>query len=389
MKIIYLHQYFKTASEGGSLRSYYLAKALVADGHSVEMITSHNETGYKRADIEGISVHYLPVFYDNALGFADRVGAFFGYVFRGCVLASKLVKSTPATEKIICYASSTPLTVGLVALYLKFFYKVPYFFEVRDLWPLAPIEMGYIKSKPLQRLLYFLEKTIYKNAGKIVVLSPGMAAWVAHYNNRKPVILLPNMADCDFFDPTPSNKSPGSPFVVTYSGTLGEANQLERLVDVAAFFQQKGISSVVFQIVGKGKQESILKARAVAMGLTNLHFLPHTGKKELRELLRLTDAVYVSFAQKPVLETTSPNKFFDGLAAGKLIITNTGGWVKDLIEAESCGFYAENPENFYQSLRLFLENPDLLQTAQRHARTLAQTQFDRKRLSAQFCELFR
>ena len=79
MKILYVHQYFKTPQEGGSIRSYYLAKGLVDAGHQVTMITTHNET-YEVRNVDGIQVHYLPVNYDNKLGFFRRLFAFWKFV---------------------------------------------------------------------------------------------------------------------------------------------------------------------------------------------------------------------------------------------------------------------------------------------------------------------
>ena len=113
MKIIYIHQYFKTYSDGGSSRSYYLAKALTDNGYEVEMITSHNEPFYKKVNIEGITVHYLPVYYDNAYGFIGRVRSFLNFVIKAYRLALSIKNAH------LCYATSTPLTVGIIALLLK------------------------------------------------------------------------------------------------------------------------------------------------------------------------------------------------------------------------------------------------------------------------------
>ena len=67
MKIVYLHQYFKTPQEGGAIRSYHIAKALVKAGHDVTMITSHNTLNREEKLIEDIKVIYLPVYYSNEL----------------------------------------------------------------------------------------------------------------------------------------------------------------------------------------------------------------------------------------------------------------------------------------------------------------------------------
>jgi hypothetical protein len=195
LKILYLHQYFKTPEEGGAIRSYYLAKGLVEHGLEVEMITSHNEDKAVTKIVEGIKVHYLPVKYDNRDGFLKRLLAFFKFMR----LARK--KAVEITEVDLIYATSTPLTIGLTAMKIKQDKKVPYYFEVRDLWPEAPFQMGVIRNKFLKRYLRSLEDEVYKNADKIIALSPGIRDGIADLQPDKPIALIPNMSDIEFFKP--------------------------------------------------------------------------------------------------------------------------------------------------------------------------------------------
>ena len=111
--ILYIHQYFKTPQEGGAIRSYYLANGLVEKGFEVEMLTTHNESIYTKAEIDGIKVHYLPVRYSNEMGFFKRIWSFFKFVR----LAKKYAKNIASIDK--AYITSTPLTVGLIGLWLK------------------------------------------------------------------------------------------------------------------------------------------------------------------------------------------------------------------------------------------------------------------------------
>ncbi|MEN8249379.1 MAG: glycosyltransferase, partial [Bacteroidota bacterium] len=108
-------------------------------------------------------------------------------------------------------------------------------------------------------------------------------------------------------------------------------------------------------------------------------FLPFQNKYNLKRILNITDAAYVSFARKPIMETNSPNKFFDALAAGKLIITNTGGWVKDIVVNEQCGFYydPDKPKSFVEQLKPYMQQTDLLDKAQSNARKVAESKFAR------------
>jgi glycosyltransferase involved in cell wall biosynthesis len=391
MKILYIHQYFNTYAEGGSSRSYYLSKALVDSGHTVEVITSHNSKIYKRSVVEGITVHYLPVYYDNRLGFGGRVSAFIKFIIKAYKLAATI------KQVDLCYATSTPLTVGIIACMLKKWHRIPFYFEVRDLWPQAPIEMGVIRNAFIKKGLYALESFLYRHAAKIIALSPGIKeAIIAKTGNASKVYLIPNMADCDFFDTEENVALTATPdgrrhkLTIAYFGAVGPVNHLNSFIEVARFFQEKKIKNVQFLIIGKGNQWEHIKNLALQYELSNTLFVPHASKYELRRILAGVDAVYISFAQLPVLETSSPNKFFDSLAAGKLCIVNTKGWIKECIEEAACGFYAEpdKPEQVYKKLLPYMASKRKLAEAKTAARLLAETQFDRELLTSYFITLF-
>ena len=152
MRIVYLHQYFRTPAQGGALRSYYIGQALVRAGHSVTVITAHNKPAYEVRTIDGLQVHYLPVSYQNHYSPLRRVLAFAQFMWRSYTVAAEQQNTD------LVYATSTPLSVGVVALLLKKWKQTPYVFEVRDLWPEAPIQLGYIRNKWLIKMLRWLEK---------------------------------------------------------------------------------------------------------------------------------------------------------------------------------------------------------------------------------------
>lgn len=379
MKVLYIHQYFRTPEEGGAIRSYYLAKGMVDHGIEVELITSHNKPYSEIKDIEGIKVHYLPVFYDNDLGFIKRVMAFYKFMR----LVRKKARSIKQVD--ICYATSTPLTIGLSALKIKRELGIPYYFEVRDLWPEAPVQLGIIKNRFIKLYLEQVEKKVYKHADKIIALSPGIKEQIEWRQPHKVVEVIPNMSDIDFFKP--ETKDPElevlfdvkDKMVVSYFGAIGAANHLEYLL-AAANATLKAKLPVIFLIIGVGSQTEKLKYLAKHFELSNVRFIQFQNKHNLKRLLNITDAAYVSFAKKPILETNSPNKFFDALASGKLIITNTKGWVKDICEKDNCGFYYDpnKPENFVTHLKEFLQEKEQLQKYQSNSRLVGETQFSRK-----------
>lgn len=367
MKIIYIHQYFVTPKEGGAVRSYYLAKGMVEAGMEVDMITAHNEDFYDLKIIDGIKVHYLPVPYDNAFGFIMRGSAFLKFVSQAKLLIQKLPRPD------LLYISSTPLTTGLIGLWAKRKFALPYIFEVRDLWPEAPVQMEAVSNPLLKTILYRLEERIYKNALKIVALSPGIKSYIEEKTSKEKVYLIPNFADIDFFTP---QKKVNNKFTISYAGAIGKVNALDEFLDLA-FQAKRNEKDWQFKIMGRGASLPELIKRAKNLRLNNLTFEPFGNKDNVKLLLQNSDMVYISFAHLPVLKTNSPNKFFDALAMGKPLIVNHKGWVQELIHNHQLGIYynAKHPESSWQKLCEFVDNSKNLIAAGQRARALGENYF--------------
>ena len=186
----------------GGTRSYEMARRLVAMGHEVNMVTSwreekaqwspllpKNKSGWFVTDEAGIKVHWLPVPYSNRMGFGERIRAFFLFALRSAQRAAAL-------DADIVFATSSPLTIALPAVYAARRRKVPMVFEVRDLWPEMPIAMAALQS-PLQiRAARALESWAYRNAAAVVALSLGMKQGVVDtgYPARQ-VAVIPSSSD--------------------------------------------------------------------------------------------------------------------------------------------------------------------------------------------------
>ncbi|MBO9698584.1 MAG: glycosyltransferase family 4 protein [Sporocytophaga sp.] len=390
MRIFYVHQYFKTPQEGGAIRSWHLANALAADGHEVTVITSHNiESGVRH--FGNFRVCYIKVAYDNSFGFTKRVRAFLSFFYK----AFNVIISDKRPD--ILFATSTPLTVGILVLLIKKLKGFPYFFEVRDLWPLVPDEMGVLKNDFILKAAYFFEKRIYKNADKVIALSPPIASYISeNIDEKKKVICIPNFSDCEYFvteRKAYSEKYPlvNGQFVIGYFGAAGKANDLLRLAEAAAYFKKTGKRNVVFLVISSGAELASIKKFAKGYDLDNIIFSEFQNKENIREALTLCDASYVSYADFPSLWTGSPNKFFDGIAAGKLMILNFEGWLKEVVEEYSCGFYYDRlrPEQLWEKLEPYLNNSELLEKAQINSRQLALEKFSKKELASKFLTLFR
>lgn len=388
MKVLILHQYFNTPETGGPLRSYYLARALAEKGTTVAIITTHNGNDFRKEMIQGIEVHYLPIPYSNSFGFFKRIASFLKFVF-SIVREAKQFK-----DYNICYAISTPLTIGLAAIWIKKRYTIPYIFEVGDLWPEAPIQIGIIRNKILKKILYKLEKSIYKRSTSIVALSETIKEAIHKKVPGKRIDVISNMADVEYYNPSDKDSKLEKKFnvvgkkVLSYIGTFGLANGLEQILTCAQTVSS--IPDIHFILCGDGAMRSNLLKLAEERRLINVSFIPMQDRKGVKEVLNVTDAAFISYQPLPVLETGSPNKYFDALAAGKMIVVNFKGWIKEEIEENSSGVYVNprQPDDFKQKVLPILQNNDMLQQYQRAARTLAVRKHSRKHLVDRFVKLF-
>jgi glycosyltransferase involved in cell wall biosynthesis len=389
VKVLILHQHFNTPQGGGPLRSYYLAKALLDRGIEVAVITGGSRPEYKDTNYEGIEIHYVPVAYENRYGFYKRGLSFIKYALNATRVAGKL-KGVD-----LCYAISVPLTVGQAAIWIERKYGIPFYFEVGDIWPEAPVQMGFVQNPFLKHSLYWLERRLYKRARKIVALSQPIKEWILKRTANKEVAVIPNMADIDYFKPSLKEESLISrfqttgQFVISYIGAVGFANGLDYFLECARACAKAQLP-VRFLICGDGAMTGNLKAAMDTLKLDNVEFVPFQDRKGVRDVLNVTDAAFICYKPFPILETGSPNKYFDGLAAGKMIIVNFKGWIRDEIEKYNCGVAVDPrfPHDIVEKLRPLLEDTQLVQQKAGNARRLAEQKYSRARLSAEFVSLF-
>jgi glycosyltransferase involved in cell wall biosynthesis len=218
---------------------------------------------------------------------------------------------------------------------LKYLHGIPYVFEVRDCWPEAPIQLGYVRNPLYQSVLRYLEKRIYKGAESIIALSVPMQAHVQKIAPKKTVKVIPNFADVEFFgDKAPDDEGL---YHVVYAGTFGHANRIHRLL-MLALEAHKAHLPVQFTLAGSGAERERAEAFVLQNNLVrSVKFLPHLSTYGVRDLLATADAAYVGFRQEPILESNSPNKFFDALAAGVPVLLGVKGWLADIVHLAECG----------------------------------------------------
>lgn len=393
MKIIYLHQYFKTPDMSGGTRSYEMAKRLVAAGHEVQMITTWTDktehSNWFHEKIDGIDVHWYPNAYDNSMSFKKRIESFMKFAHA----ATKKTASFKGSD--IIFATSTPLTIAIPAVIASKLLKIPMVFEVRDLWPEIPIAIGALKNPALRLLAKKLELWAYKNSSAIVALSPGMKHGILDTNYpSNQVAVIPNssdnfelMHDDNAADQFRSKREwlSDNPLLV-YTGTFGEINGVGYMVSLASELQRLN-SNVKILLVGDGAEKLKVVAKAKSSGVfeENLFIEPSMPKKDIPALLSAATMASALFIDLPEMRPNSANKFFDALASSTPVLLNYGGWMHDLVQQHSCGLamWQQTIKLVAEQLDEKMNDDEWIKKAGLAARRLAEKQFDRDALAAQ------
>jgi glycosyltransferase involved in cell wall biosynthesis len=286
----------------------------------------------------------------------------------------------------IVFATSTPLTIVIPAVFAQFWHRAKFVFEVRDLWPEMPIATGHLKGKFWVFLARTLELWAYKMSDSIIALSPGMAETIRlEPFLTSPVITIPNSAD---FDCTTSK--PELPFnypesYLIYAGQIGFINGLDFLIDLARFLGDRDRSLAIL-VVGDGSERVQLEGRAKKLGLLNfkIFFTGKLSKPETFYLLQTAVGSICSFLPIPEMEKNSSNKFFDSLCLGVPVILNYGGWQAKLIASYSAGLqFCSGSDRYDLPVRFgkvveALESPVTCDEMRENAARLAREKFDRE-----------
>ena len=396
MKILYFHQHFSTPKGAAGIRSYAMAQSLLKNGHQVTMVcgsfgngqtglTDSFVNGMRRGEVEGIDIIEFELSYSNDLTFAQRVSLFLSFAYKSVKVAM--------TEKYdLIFATTTPLTASIPGIAAKWLRRKPFVFEVRDLWPELPKAMGVIKNPIILGLMSVLEWVSYHSADRLIGLSPGIVDGIVSRGiDREKVAMIPNGCDLDIFENQPVAWRPDgvsdTDFMAIFTGTHGLANGLDAVIEVALELQNRKQQDIKLVLVGNGMKKASLQKRAKELNLLNVIFHDPVDKTRLAGLMAEADIGLQVLANIPAFYYgTSPNKFFDYIAAGLPVLNNYPGWVAELINKEDAG-YAVIPDSstqFADALEKAALNREKLKQMGKNAQALAKREFDRAKLSQKF-----
>lgn len=392
MKIAVFLQYYHTPDCPTAARPYALVKRLAQD-HDVTVITTR-AWEEKRQTYQfpwappGADLVRFDVPYDNTMPASQRLVAFLEYAARAVRHGLRM----PRPDLIL--GSSTPLTAAAAAATVAQLRDVPWLFEVRDLWPAFPIQMGAVPNYGLHGLLRWGEAALYRSAVQVVTLSTDMEQHVRIRAPSAPVTTLEYGTDVGLVDDIGAAERTeienrfdlDRRFLVLYAGSFGRANAIPTLLDAARRFTADR-SDVLVALAGQGHYEPAVEQ--AARRHEAFRRLPPLPYPKTLALFKLADLSLVSFIDRPVLASNSPGKFFDSLATGTPVVVTNPGWTQRFVERHACGWYVppESPEALADRVQTVLAHPDRLTAAGQNAQRVAQRSFNRSEMMDRYAQL--
>lgn len=396
MHILLIHQAFAALDEPGGTRHHELARQLAGRGHHVTVITSPisyltgKSQGKRRtteekikfdSPIEGevtiIRSYVYPALHRS---FIHRMVNFFSF------MASSFFTGIRVRHVDLVWGTSPPIFQGVTAWIIARLKRVPFLFEVRDLWPAFAVGVGVLRDNRLIKASEWLEKFLYRHADQVVVNSPGFIDHVRERGARN-IECIPNGADTDMFDPELNGDEFRQKyglvgkFIALYAGAHGMSNDLEVILQAAVTLSTQ--SDLVFVFVGDGKEKPALVQEAEEMGLKNVIFAPSVPKSEMPQVLASANACIAILKPIPLYSTVYPNKVFDYMAAGRPVLLAIDGVIREVVESAGAGIFVQPGDSLslVNAIQYLMSDPQRMKLMGQNGRDYVKAHFERRVLA--------
>ncbi len=357
MKILFLTENFPPETNAAATRVYERACYWVKDGHEVTVMTSAPNfpegrlfQGYRNRwrqieEIDGIRVVRVKTFIAPNRGVFLRTLDFLSF------MATSFLFGLFEPKPDVIAATSPQFFAAVSGWLLAGRRRVPFVFELGDLWPASITAVGAINDSLLLRLIEKLELHLYRRAGAVVALT---AAFKDNLTARgipeEKIAVIPNGVDTWRYGPRDRDKDMArewgleDKFVVGYVGTHGMAHALTSVLDAAELLKHR--DDVRFLLAGAGAERDALIADAGRRGLETVVFMPAQPKEAMPRVWSLCDAALVHLKDDPLFAGVIPSKIFEAMASGlPVLLAAPEGEASRIIAETGSGLHvpAEDP----------------------------------------------
>lgn len=342
-----------------------LAQCLQSFGHDVQVLTGFPNypsgklyPGYRlclwqREIIDNIQVTRVILYPDHSRSVLKRGLNYLSFALSAAILGPWLIKRP---DVIFVYGS--PLTVALPAWIMSFLWRVPFVFNIQDIWPETLQATGMVSNSLVLNVVGWFAKWVYHTAAAIIVISPGFCRnLIGKGVPASKVYEVSNWVDIYHYRPVEvdieSSKQLGLSgyFNVMFAGGIGRAQELDTVLECAHLVGD--ISNLQFVFVGDGVDLPRLKDRANSMKLKNVRFLGAYPEEDMPALLSLADVLLVHLKDEPLFRLTIPHKVFAYMASGKPVLAAVAGDAAEIITSAGAGLACppSNPAALAEAIR--------------------------------------
>jgi colanic acid biosynthesis glycosyl transferase WcaI len=415
MKILYVSQYFPPEMGAPAARAAELSRHWAAAGHEVTVLTGfpNHPTGvvppeYRdkfrrrvvREKTDGVNLvrtWLLPFpnrkMHERMLNYTS---------FFASAATTGLFLSRPD----VVIATSPQLLVALAGWWLARCKRVPFVFEVRDLWPESLFAVGIGKSNSaLHRALAKIAGFLYRRSDRVVVVTPAFEDYLAEHWSvpREKMFVIENGVETKLFAPESFNgeaqialrRELGAQgkFVVSYIGTMGMAHGLETIIAAAAQLQQANPEDanqeIVFLMIGEGAEKDRIAALARDRGLTNLRFVDQQPREKIPAYICASDVCLVLLKKTDLFKTVIPTKMLEFMSCARPVVLGVDGQARAVLEEARGGLVIE-PENaaaLVRAIRYLAANQELARELGNNGREHILRKFSRRETAGKYIRM--
>ena len=365
MRILILSQWFYPEP---NFKGLPFAKELRKLGHEVEVLTGFPNypggklyNGYKikffqREIIDGVPILRVPLYPSHDNSAIKRIENYMSFA-----LSASFMGVFGVRRPDVIYVYHPPATIGLPALFLHLLRQAPFIYDIQDLWPDTLAATGTVENRTALWMVDKWCRFIYRQAAKIVVLSPGFKEMLIKRGvPRHKIEVIYNWCEDSKIQSKSRNDALARElgmtgrFNVVFAGTMGKAQALDAVLEAACLLRDK-LPKIQFVFVGGGIDVDRLKKKAIEKDLGNVRFLPRRPMSKIGDVLSLADVLLVHLKDDPLFKITIPGKTQAYMAAGRAILMGVRGDAAALVEKAGAGLTCtpEDPQDIVGAVEKF------------------------------------
>ena len=381
VKILYVSQYFPPEMGAPAARAAELSRHWSRMGHDVTVLTGfpNHPTGVVPTEwrsrfhrllhteiVDGVTVARTWLWPLPNHKAHERIRTYSSFFL------SSAIRGLGLKRPDVVIATSPQLLVALSGWWLAKVKRVPFIFEVRDLWPESLVAVGATREGALlHRVLKNIAGFLYRRADRIVVVTPAFQDHLIRFW-RVPadkISIVENGVETDLFRPDSAVQEPPQElmppeigrdrrFVVCYVGTMGMAHGLETLI-AAAEELQTALPNALFLLIGEGAEKQHIVSLVAARGLGNVRFLSQQPRHRIPSLLSAADLCLVMLKKQDLFRTVVPTKLLEYMACGRPVIVAVDGQARQIVEDAHAGLFVPPGDShaLAQAIRALAHNP--------------------------------